>query len=192
MREASPRGDPDSPLGDRPGSALNPTAKFRAKGYSRLQILLHWTMAALIIFQLLVNRGMQDAFDDMMDGDRIDSGYWAALHIAVGLAVLALAIVRVAIRLRRGASPPDPDHPVVLVWLSMATHLALYGFIFLIPLTGAFAWFGRSEISAEVHEWARLLLIPLILLHAVGAFVEQFVFHNGTITRMVVPTHKSD
>jgi cytochrome b561 len=156
-------------------------------GYSWLQIILHWTIAALITFQLLVNRGMQDAFDDMMDGDPVESGTWAVLHIAVGVTVLVLGSIRVVTRLRHGAPPPEPGRLLLLNWLATATHLALYGFIFLMPVTGALAWFGQSEISAEVHEFARLLLIGLILLHVLGAFVEQFVFRNDSIVRMLKP-----
>jgi cytochrome b561 len=157
------------------------------KGYSALQIALHWTIAGLVIFQLLVNRGMQDAFDDMMEGDLIEDGAWAVLHIGVGVAVLALAIVRVVVRLRSGAPAPELGRPVLVEWLGVATHVALYGFIFLMPITGAFAWFGQSEMSAKVHELARLLLIPLIALHVLGAFVEQFGFRNDTIVRMLRP-----
>jgi cytochrome b561 len=168
------------------------TARTKASpaGYSWLQIVLHWTIAALIIFQLLVNRGMQDAFDDMMDGDLIDSGTWAALHITVGVTVLVLGIMRVVTRLRYGAPPPERRRPLLLNWLATATHLALYGFIFLMPITGALAWFGQSEMSAEVHEFARLLFIGLILVHVAGAFVEQFVFRNDTIIRMLKPARQ--
>jgi len=162
---------------------VNPRSKPR--GYSSLQIFLHWTIAALVIFQLLVNRGMQDAFDDMMDGDQVESGAWALLHICVGVSVLVLATIRVVVRLRHGAPPPEKGRPAVIEWLGTATHLALYGLIFFMPITGALAWFGRSEISAEVHEWTRLLFIGLIVLHVLGAFVEHFVFRNGTIMRML-------
>jgi cytochrome b561 len=168
---------------------LSAASEKAPNGYSLLQIVLHWTIAALVIFQLLVNKGIQDAFDDMMDSDPVDDGFWAALHIAVGVTVLLLAIVRVLVRLRRGAPPPEKaaGRPVILDWLAFATHLALYGFIFAMPLTGAIAWFGGSDLSAEAHELGKLLLIPLILLHAIGGFVEHFYYRNGTLFRMLKP-----
>lgn len=157
----------------------------RPTGYSRLQIVLHWTIAALVIFQLLVNGGMQDAFDDRMDGDAVEDMGWAILHISVGVTILALAVLRLFVRLRRGAPPPHDDKPAFINWIGFLTHLALYGFIFLMPVTGAFAWFGGSDFSAELHEFGRLLLIPLIVLHAAGALAEHFFFRNDTLVRML-------
>jgi cytochrome b561 len=156
-------------------------------GYSALQIGLHWTIAALVIFQLVVNEAMQDAFDDRVDGDYVEDFPGAVLHIIVGLTVLALAIVRVIVRLTRGAPPPHRDKPVILVWVGMLTHLLLYGFIFAMPITGAIAWFGLSEGSAEFHELGRLILIPLIGFHALGGLAEHFVFRNDSFVRMLRP-----
>ncbi|HHY48583.1 MAG TPA: cytochrome b [Alphaproteobacteria bacterium] len=162
-----------------------PAARSGPRGYSPLQVALHWAIAALVIFQLLVNRGMQDAFDDRMDGDAVEDAGWALLHIATGLSILVLAIVRVIVRLRHGVPPPAARRGAILNLLANVTHLALYGFIFAMPITGALAWFGRSELSAEAHELGRLILIPLILLHALGAFVEHFAFRNDTLMRML-------
>lgn len=161
--------------------------KSSPSGYSALQIALHWTIAALVIFQLIVNEGMQDAFDDMMDGDRIEDGTWAIVHIAVGVTVLVLAVVRLGVRLTRGAPAPHDDKPAIINLVGYLTHLALYGFIFLMPLTGAIAWFGMNDLSAETHELGRLVLIPLILLHITGGFVEHFWFRNDTLVRMLRP-----
>ncbi len=165
---------------------MNP-ARAAPAGYSRLQIVLHWTIAALIVFQLFVNDGMEQAFDDRMDGDLVEDGPAALLHIAVGVTILLLAIVRLGVRLTRGAPPPHDDKPAVINWLGYATHALLYAFILAMPATGAIAWFGGSEFSAELHEFARLILIPLILLHAAGAFAEHFLFRNDTLLRMLRP-----
>lgn len=159
----------------------------RPRGYSALQIILHWTIAALVVFQLVVNEAMQDAFDDRIDHDRVEDAAGAALHIAVGLTVLALAVARVLVRLLRGAPPAHRDKPAPLIWLGHATHLLLYGFIFFMPLSGAVAWFGLSEGAGEIHEAGRLVLIPLIALHAAGAIGEHVVFRNDTLVRMLRP-----
>jgi cytochrome b561 len=157
------------------------------KGYSLLQIVLHWTIAALIIFQLFVNDGIQHAFDDRMDGEPVDDGPAALLHVVVGSTVLVLAVIRIAVRLTRGAPAPHDDKPAIINWIGYATHFALYAFIFGMPLTGAIAWFGGLEMSAELHELGRLVLIPLIVLHIAGGLVEHFVFRNDTLMRMVRP-----
>ena len=158
------------------------------RGYSRIQIVLHWTIAALVIFQLFVNEAMQHAFADRLDGEPVEDQAGALLHIAVGVTVLVLAAIRLAIRLRRGAPPPHEDTPLVLRWLGLATHVLLYGFIFLMPLTGAAAWFLGLEFSAELHEIGRLVLVPAIGFHVIGALAEHFVFRNDTLMRMLRAT----
>lgn len=155
--------------------------------YSWLQISLHWSIAALVIFQLVVNGGMQNAFDDMMDGHGVEDFGWAILHIAVGITVLVLAAIRLAVRVHRGAPAPREDRPAIISFIGYLTHLMLYGLIFLVPLTGVLAWFGRSDLSAEFHELGRLFLIALIALHVAGAFAEHFVFRNDTLIRMLRP-----
>lgn len=162
-------------------------ARENPRGYSMLQILLHWAIAVLIIFQLFVNDGMQLAFGDRMDGNVVEDGAWALLHIAVGLAVLALAVARVVVRLMRGAPIAHDDKPALINWAGFAVHGLLYAFIFLMPITGLIAWFGASDLAAEAHEIGRLLLILLIILHVVGAFAEHFVFRNDTLLRMFRP-----
>lgn len=157
------------------------------RGYSRIQIVLHWTIAALVIFQLFVNEAMQRAFAGRLDG-QIENQNGALLHMVVGLAVLLLAIFRLALRLMRGAPAPYKDTPAILRWLGHATHILLYGFIFLMPLTGATAWFLGLEFAAELHEIGRLILVPAIGLHVVGALVEHFVFRNDTLMRMLRAT----
>ena len=157
------------------------------RGYSRVQIALHWTIAALVIFQLFVNEAMQHAFADRLDGEPADELAGALLHMAVGVTVLVLAVIRLAIRLKRGVPPPHSDAPRLLGWLGLATHILLYGFIFLMPLTGAAAWFLGLEFSAELHEIGRLILVPAIGLHVIGGLVEHFVFRNDTLMRMLRP-----
>jgi cytochrome b561 len=158
------------------------------KGYSTIQIMLHWTIAALVIFQLFVNEAMQHAFSDRLDGERIEEMAGALLHISVGVAVLVLAALRLVIRTIRGVPPPHDDAAAILRWLGAATHLLLYGFIFAMPLTGAVAWFLGIELAAELHEMGRLILVPAIGLHVVGALAEHFVFRNDTLKRMLRAT----
>lgn len=155
------------------------------RGYSLLQIVLHWTIAGLVIFQLAVNEGVQDAFKDRSDDGQGDGEIGAALHITVGLTIFALATIRLAIRLWRGAPDPHATNPWLVNLAGHAAHVLLYAFLFAMPLTGAIAWFTGLELSAELHELGRLVLIPLILLHALGALAEHFVFRTNSLTRML-------
>jgi cytochrome b561 len=158
------------------------------KGYSRTQIFLHWTIAALVVFQLFVNEGMQHAFADRLDGEWLDDFGGALLHIVAGVSILVLAALRLVIRLVRGTPGDYEDTPAILRWLGHATHWLLYGFIFAMPLTGAIAWFFGVELAAELHEFGRLILVPAIGFHVIGALAEHFVFRNDTLRRMLKAT----
>ena len=153
-------------------------------GYSRLQIALHWIIVGLIGTQLLLNDGMQQSFDDRMHGSIGADGSWAALHMIIGIGIFALAALRLTVRLTRGAPPPPADNPALVTWAGILNHLALYLLMFAMPLTGAIAWFGFSDIAAELHEFGRPILIALIALHVFGALVEHLVLGQNTLLRM--------
>ena len=153
-------------------------------GYSRLQITLHWLIAALIVVQLTINSDMQRAFAQRLTGVVAPNNFGATFHAAIGIMVLVLAILRVGIRLARGApEPPKGNHPLLNL-LSHATHVLLYGFLFLMPISGAIAWFGGVELAGVLHELGRLVLIPVIFLHVGGAVIEELVLNNRVIRRM--------
>lgn len=170
---------------DTPASGISPARD----GYSGLQIGLHWIIAALVVLQVLNNGGMQEAWNAYEDGEAAPEGVvgWAWSHALTGATILMLALVRVYVRLTRGAPPVHRDKPELLVWIAYATHFVLYGFIILMPLTGALAWFFGVDASAEVHETGKLLLIPLVALHAIGGLTEHFYFRNDTLRRMLRP-----
>ena len=154
-------------------------------GYSLLQIVLHWTIAVLVVLQLTVNEEVQKAFSDRVDGKEIDGEPGALLHVGVGLTILALAMVRLVVRFRRGAPEAHATNPRLVNLAGAVAHWLLYGFIFLMPITGAVAWFTGLEFSAELHELGRLILIPLIGAHALGALAEHYVFRTNSLRRML-------
>lgn len=81
------------------------TAENSPAGFTATQIILHWTIAALIVFQLVFGEDIKPAYRAFNRGNEPASGdlFNANLHVYVGVAVLVLAILRFAIRLRRGA-----------------------------------------------------------------------------------------
>jgi cytochrome b561 len=170
-------------------SLATSSARPDRKGYSLLQIVLHWTIAVLVLVQLIFNEGMEEAWDAREDGDRTAAAdeAGALLHIVVGASILILALIRLAIRMIRGAPPVPRQHPMPLRFVASATHVALYGFIILQPLLGASAWFLGIEEAAEIHELGPYIIIPLVTLHAAGALAEHFVFRTDVLKRMLRP-----
>ena len=157
----------------------------RAEDYSGLQILLHWLTAALIAWQLLVNRQIERDFDGYMDGDVLQPGLLTYVHIGVGLLIFALTVLRLVVRYRVGVPSPDSGVPRVFVWAANFTHSALYGMLMAMPLTGVMAWFGNSDVAAEFHELGKIFLILLLVAHIIGGFFEQFVLGNPAIQRII-------
>ena len=73
--------------------------------YSAAQKGLHWGMAVLIITRVIVGLTMTRL------GEGKVTGILYELHKSVGLVVLALAIVRIGVRVARGVPPLEPGIP---------------------------------------------------------------------------------
>jgi cytochrome b561 len=159
-------------------------------GYTRAQIILHWAIAALVIFQLVFGEDIVPAFRAFMKGTEpaSDTMLPANLHVYIGLAVLVLAVLRMALRIRYGAPAVPADENIVLKYVAMLAHLVLYAAIFLMPLTGALAWyFGMGEIG-ELHEIGKPVIIIVVVVHAAGALWQHFVAKTDVLRRMLRPT----
>lgn len=173
-----------------PGRSEGATAAAPAT-YLRLQITLHWSIAALVLVQLLVNDAIHIAFRTRLDagamgpGEAMPPPAGAGVHVSVGLLILGLSLIRLAVRMIRGAPPPAPGVPPVLHLVGATVHRALHALVFLMPLTGAVAWFGAVETAAILHEIGRFCLIALIAAHGFAALFEHFALRNITLLRML-------
>ncbi len=60
--------------------------------YSRLQSLLHWSTAAMVVFQILVHSDIGHAYHLYRDGDVPSSAamLWANIDVYLGILVLFL------------------------------------------------------------------------------------------------------
>lgn len=159
----------------------------RPTGYSPVQAGLHWGIAALICFQLLVHRGMERDFDTRVDTGAAVLSLPVLVHAAVGTVILALTVWRLGLLWRRGSPAPPANTPVVVHVMGKLTHVGLYGLVIALPLSGSFAWALQSERAAELHELAQWALFWLVLLHALGAFFEHVVLRNEVLIRILMP-----
>jgi len=168
--------------------------------YSRVAVWLHWTIAALILLNLLLGFFHED-FDKPVRSAMM------AVHKATGLTILALTLVRIAWRL--GHRPP-PFDPVMKGWevgLARAIHWLFYALLLVLPLTGwilvstsgrVTSWFGLFEVGPlpvsrakdvhelfeEVHEWLGYAMLALLALHVAGALKYHLEGHRHLIGRM--------
>lgn len=151
-------------------------------GYSRLQIALHWLIAALILLNYFVSEGMEDAFDAMRAGTPV-SGLAPMMHVWVGVAVLVLVILRLLVRLVQGV--PEALGMSVGDKAAVWGHRVLYLLMLAVPVLGAATWFGGMDATADPHVIAVNVLMILALGHAAMAIFHQYVLRDGLLARML-------
>lgn len=157
------------------------------KGYSFTQIRLHWVIAVLILFQLIFGEDMGGAWDAFEEGGVPVMTNWVWAHILVGIAVLALVVWRVALRLSRGAPEAPHNDSALMIKAAEWGHLALYAVMVVVPVTGLVAWYGGVEVVAELHGWAKPIVIVLVAGHVAAALYHQFWLKDGLLLRMKRP-----
>lgn len=162
---------------------------------------LHWATLVLLVWIAWLGLGMVD-----MPNTPAKIGTYA-LHKSLGLTLLALVAVRLAWRLHAGAPPPVAGTPRWQARIASLTHVALYGLMFAMPLSGWlfnsasgyplqwFKWFnlpplsGRdntlAELAATLHEYGFWLLVTLVALHAAAALYHHVAQRDDTLTRML-------
>ncbi|MEI6801130.1 MAG: cytochrome b/b6 domain-containing protein [Pseudomonadota bacterium] len=158
------------------------------KGFSRTQILLHWAVALLILFNLIFSDAMSELWDQIEHTGPMPTTTGAWVHIAVGVAVLALVAWRLALRVTRGAPhAPTGTHPL-LKFAGDAGHIALYALMIALPVSGLLAFFGGFDSLAELHGGVfKALLWALIALHVLAALYHHFFLKDGLLNRMRKP-----
>lgn len=166
--------------------------------YSQAAIFLHWTIAALLAFQISVGSALEDL------GARGFALY--QLHKTVGISILVLTLIRLAVR----AWKPRPA-PVEGGWqgaLAKAVHGGLYLFMLGAPLTGwALVSTARVKVptllfgiiplphlplptathglAEGAHGLLAWLGIALFILHVAGALRHHVLLGDGLIWRMM-------
>lgn len=169
--------------------------------YAPAQMAAHWLMAALLVavFACIELRVLFAKGTDLREGLK-------SWHFALGMVVLALVALRLVLRLARPAPPIVPALPPVQQAAATAMHVALYVWMFAMPLAG---WLLRSAEGHDVsllglplppltgpdkafakdvkywHELAGTVGYWLIGLHLAAAAVHHFVQRDNTLLRML-------
>lgn len=149
-------------------------------GYSGAQIVLHWLVAVLLAVAWLTGEGAAEALEAIEDGGA--PGF--VPHVALGLAILALSVLRLLVRLGRGAPEAAGTPGSFQVRVAGWAHVALYVLMIAVPLGGISAWFLGLE-TGDIHGLFANLLMVLALGHAGLALYHQYVLKDGTLARMM-------
>jgi cytochrome b561 len=158
------------------------------RGYSALQISLHWLIAALVLFQLLFGESMTTVIDAAEEGTAPSGSdqFFANWHYWVGIAILVLVAVRVVVRLRQGAPPAVSGSPGWMEITAKISHWLFYALLVAVPVTGLLAIYV-SDSFGDIHTLGKPAFIILIAVHAAAALFHQFWIKDGTLRRMLVP-----
>jgi cytochrome b561 len=114
--------------------------------------ILHWLMAALILAMLLIGAGMvstaSSRYPELL-----------AWHRPIGIAILLLALIRLAVRLTHRPPPLPADLPAIQVAAAKGSHYLLYALMITMPLIG---WAMQSAGGYPVTLWKGLVLFPIL------------------------------
>lgn len=159
-------------------------------GYSATQLALHWGIALLLVVNTFVSgEDMGQAWRSYeRSSNAADlSGFVPQAHLWIGIAVLVFALYRLFLRQTRGVPAAPAEESAVLRLAAHATHILLYTLMILIPATGLAVYFLGIGTAGDIHEFLRLPLIALVVLHVGGALYQRFILKSNVLIRIVRP-----
>lgn len=173
----------------------------RPEHYAPLAKWLHWLVALAVIAIIPIGVAMKNADPGPLQ-DRL-----YLLHRSTGLLILALAIVRLFVRVSYGAPAPYAGLTKFERIASVATHHMLYVLLFAMPLVGwtmasAFgattSFYGLFDmpnlvaknealfkVLQKMHMAGGILMALLVFLHVGGALMHTFVKRDIVLWRML-------
>jgi cytochrome b561 len=152
--------------------------------YSKTQIILHWVVALLIVAQFVFHESIVAAWSAFREGQAVVFDPLVAAHVFGGIAILALVLWRLVIRVQKGAVPPVAGTSPRMAVVASLGHIALYGAIVLAGVSGLAAWFGEVVIAGELHETLKPVILVLVGGHIAAALYHQFYLKDGLMQRM--------
>lgn len=175
--------------------------------FTPLQRLLHWLIAVCILAMLFIGVGMVSTVAPKFLP-------LVAIHKSLGIAILVLALIRLAVRLRYGAPALPADLPEPMKLAAHLSHYALYALMIGMPLLGwamlsaaayPVAVFGGMYLPAilpqsdSLHSWLwdahfylAFAFFGLVLMHVAAALFHALVRRDGvfeTMASVSVSTH---
>ena len=158
------------------------------KGFSLTQIALHWGVAVLIIYQLLMGDDMSGLWRQIQQTGPQATTTAAWIHIITGVAVLALVLWRLTLRFTRGVPAAPEGESRALKLAGDAGHILLYVLMIALPVTGLLAWYAGITSLADLHGGILKALLWLVIVgHVAAALYHHFILKDGLLNRMRKP-----
>ena len=176
--------------------------------YDGVAMIIHWVTAALMIFMVFFGEELMEGGEAEETGEALAGTFGPSLHVSLGVAILALTIVRLLWRLGHQAPAYPPDMKRWEIGLSHAVHALFYVLMIALPITGwlAFGELVREEPAMAVikvfgafplpvspewgdfaegpHKLGSKIAMALIALHVLAALKHQFLDRDGIMARM--------
>ena len=157
----------------------------RPQAYTRLQIGLHWLVAALVIAQYGTSGAIVRTHSIHMIGQRQNPAdlLLHTLHNRLGLALVAVMIARLAYRLWAGVPDPAGSLASLPVRAARLVHAAFYAVLITEGVTGAVATYFWWPISLA-HVILFKLLLALVAIHVAAVLWHQLVLKDAALHRI--------
>ena len=185
--------------------------------YTAVAVLLHWTIAVLILFNLGLGFFME-GFPPPLRFVILP------MHMSSGITVLALSVARIAWRITH--HPPEFSAGITKAetFAAHTVHYLLYAGMIIMPLTGwsiisahpphpgagATIWWGLFHLPplgpvshlepgfqkvmhgyfVQSHTIGGYIMVALLLAHVAGALKHQFLDGHREFARMGIPVSK--
>ena len=178
-----------------------------AQPYTRTAMAFHWLLALMILGSLSLGWYMTGL---PVSPQRLKLINW---HKWAGITILSLSALRLLWRLTHPAPPLPGTLPAWQRTASQASHAALYGLFFAVPLIGwayssaagfPIVWFGLlalpdwvpkdralAEAIKPFHAYAAYTLAAIIGVHVLAALKHRFIDRDSVLARMLPLTSRS-
>ncbi|PHN20377.1 cytochrome b [Pseudomonas sp. ICMP 460] len=172
--------------------------------FAPLARLLHWLMALMVIAMLFIGAGMAASVSQRHE-------WLIDLHKPLGIAILALVIVRLIVRFSTRQPPLPADLPLWQVLAAKASHVLLYALMLILPLLGWAMISAAGDpvmLSSSVqlpalvgadaplfallrkaHGYLAYLLFLTVLLHLAAALFHGLIRRDGVLQSMTGSKH---
>ncbi|KAA0943792.1 MULTISPECIES: cytochrome b [unclassified Pseudomonas] len=167
--------------------------------FAPLARLLHWLMALMVIAMLFIGAGMAASVSQRHE-------WLLHLHKPLGIAILALVIVRLVVRFSTRQPSLPTDLPLWQVLAAKASHVVLYALMLILPLLG---WgmisaagdpvmlsssvqlpalvSANAQLFAvlrKAHGFLAYLLFLTVLMHLAAALFHGLIRRDGVLQSM--------
>jgi cytochrome b561 len=169
------------------------------ESFSLLQRVLQWLMATMVLAMLFIGVTMVSTL-------RPSFLTLLTIHKPLGIVILVRALLRLAVRFKRGVPPLPAELPSVQVVAAKHSHLVLYALLVAMPLIGwamlsaggyPIVLFGSFHLPAILPQNDRLyallrtahtlfayVFFATILLHIAAALFHALIRRDGVFGAM--------